>query len=514
MSAADIDLDVDDEAGGQARLIALFGWLSWICIIAMTGLALFVEVIGWRLGWHPAHVIIPGAEEMKEEASVAFLGAAAAFWLLRPGSRNLLLLFLGYSGAAVIFSVGIQDFYDYIVEGVHAGGPEFGGDAGSPTGDADERGPETGVVLVTAGLSLALRRVRIRTWWPYKLVALVPLTFGLYGLLSYMLPESTTYWTGKYTAIALGTAICVTLLSLALLTAPTTDASRQLLTSPSAAGVHGRRLLTGAIIIAVGLGFFSSQADRINVPLDQRGAVVSTLTVVVFWLLIWGFIGALERSVEGRRVAERAAASSEAVSLRRAREAQAIVDSAPDAFVGADAQGRVTRWNRRAEELLGWSRDEALGRPVAELYIPERYHANFEAVLRGEDTFMLGQRRELPVLRKDGSELEAELELWQLEDNPEARYNVFITDISARKELQRALVEARDKALDAAQAKSQFLATMSHEIRTPMNGVIGLTDLLLETQLNGTQHRYASGIQTAGAALLSVINDILDFSKL
>ena len=87
-------------------------------------------------------------------------------------------------------------------------------------------------------------------------------------------------------------------------------------------------------------------------------------------------------------------------------------------------------------------------------------------------------------------------------------------DVTREKAMLQSLEEARAKAEEAARAKSEFLANMSHEIRTPMNGVIGMTGLLLSTDLSQEQREFAEIVRNSGEALMTIINDILDFSKI
>jgi len=248
--------------------------------------------------------------------------------------------------------------------------------------------------------------------------------------------------------------------------------------------------------------------------------------------------GKVTRDITQRRATDEALRDSE-------ERFRLLVDRVRDyAILSLDVDGRVTSWNSGAEHLKGYRADEILGQHFSVFYSPEDQAAGMpEAELVAaiaDGRFEAEGWR----VRKDGTTFWADVVITPLYDDQQRHrgYGKVTRDITEaherRLQLQRAAVDLADvnetlrrqatelaEATDWAQkatvaaeaaslAKSTFLATMSHEIRTPMNAVIGMTGLLLDTDLDPVQRDFTETIRSGGDALLAVINDILDYSKI
>lgn len=200
------------------------------------------------------------------------------------------------------------------------------------------------------------------------------------------------------------------------------------------------------------------------------------------------------------------------------RQNRMIVESAHDSFVAIDETGKIVDWNPAAETTFGWTRSEALGRMLVDTIVRAEdrqvYLDGLKDLFRSDFAVLAGKRLEQTARHRDGHEIPVEFTISAIPTSRGLTLNAFLRDRTTQMLAESAIADARDAALDASRLKSDFLANMSHEIRTPMNGVIGMAGFLLDTELTPQQRGYASTVQTAGEALLSVINDILDFSKI
>ena len=266
----------------------------------------------------------------------------------------------------------------------------------------------------------------------------------------------------------------------------------------------------------------------------QRGATVGTLliaTVAIYGLqhgkgpfmadkeeqrlvLIISYMGVLSitnmmlaaAAIE-RRWAEEALRKSEQMFTL-------ISENVSDLIAVSEEDGRTVYHSPSYQRVLGET-SIAPGNDTLESVHPDD-RDRVRATLRSAAQIGSAQRAEFRFQLRDGKERHIELLANYVKgDGHQGGKVVSVArDITERKQFEADLANARDAALVSARLKAEFLANMSHEIRTPMNGVIGLSNLLLQTELTGTQRDYAVNIRRSADSLLTIINDILDFSKI
>ena len=221
------------------------------------------------------------------------------------------------------------------------------------------------------------------------------------------------------------------------------------------------------------------------------------------------------------RVQERTQELAQAnLALQKSEETyRLLADTVSDTIWQADADLRITYVSPSVTSRLGYTPAEIAG----EKHIPSptprapRAHASRPAGLAGlRQRAALARYHTFEQTAKDGSKVWSEIKAAVLRDQEgNVQSLIGVTrDISERKRWESALLEAKEQAEAANQAKSQFLANMSHEIRTPMNAIIGMTELVLDSELNPEQREFLEIVHSSSDALLALINDILDLSKI
>ena len=206
--------------------------------------------------------------------------------------------------------------------------------------------------------------------------------------------------------------------------------------------------------------------------------------------------------------------------MNREIPATGLLEAAPDAIVGVDADGVIVLVNAQTERLFGYPREELLGEPL-ELLVPESARAvhpsHRQAYIGDPHPRPMGAGMELAGRRRDGSEFPAEISLSAIETETGVVVSAAVRDVTDRKAIEQQLRDKNVELERVARAKDTFLASMSHELRTPLNAIIGFTGTLLMQlpgPLNGDQERHLRTVERSGKHLLAIINDILDLAKI
>jgi two-component system sensor histidine kinase/response regulator len=204
-------------------------------------------------------------------------------------------------------------------------------------------------------------------------------------------------------------------------------------------------------------------------------------------------------------------------ALKNERDfAESLVNTAQAIILVLDAKGRIVRFNPYLEGISGYSLDEVRGKDWFGTFLPARDHTRIRAQFQEAVSDIKTRGNVYPIVAKDGSEHEIEWYDKTLKD-VDGNVNGLLAvglDVTERKQMEKEVREAKEIAEAANVAKSEFLANMSHEIRTPMNGIIGMTELVLGTDLGEEQRKYLEMAKMSADSLLALINDILDFSKI
>lgn len=215
---------------------------------------------------------------------------------------------------------------------------------------------------------------------------------------------------------------------------------------------------------------------------------------------------------------ENKASFAKAEADLQAEQLEATVSASLDGIIIIDGDGNVVEFSESAQRIFGYEKEDIIGKNMSAMIVPERYreaHNNGMARMRETGKAnILGQRIEIEAVRANGEEFMTELAISRSRGSSGDIFIAYIRDISEAKAAEQTLKDAKEAAELANRAKTQFISAMSHEIRTPFNAVLGILDILADTELTADQKQLIETAEKTSQSLLRIINDVLDYARI
>ncbi len=432
-----------------------------VAVIALGG----VVASAWLADFAALTTVGVGEASMKFNTALCFVLCGLALLTAARAPRSFIF---GAGAALAAGAIGLATLAEYLLR-IDLGIDELVV-RDTRTAAADVPGRMSAVTAVNfalfAAAALAARGRGRASTVTYTLAAVVGLAIAFLSLMGYAYGAPILYRPLPFTSIAFHTAIGFVALFVGVLSLRPDLGLVALLRRPDAGGTLTRRMLPIVLVLIPLLGCAVLQFSAAGFyGLHLALAIFAIATAAILTTVIWLF-GRRASALEDSRIAQE-------------RMRAAVIQSALDAFVLVDSQGRIIEWNPQAERMFGWPRAEALGLTAAETIIPaaardahRRGLATFLATGRGA---MVNRRNELTALRRNGEEFPAELIVTPIRVGGDWAFGGFIRDLSEQRQIESALRQSQKM-----EAVGQLTGGVAHDFNNLLTVVIGSLDSAAE----------------------------------
>ncbi len=414
---------------------------SKLMVTAVMGIALLVFA-GWLLHIPVLRRPFPGLVSMNPVTSVCFILLGSAYFLFNSSSLSRNRSILPVILSLLVLSIATIKILDLL----------FAWNIGIDRilftealdhdliGNASNRmAPNTAACFFVSSIGLiSLNRFehRFKTL-PSQLLTLAVALIGWLSILGYIYHERTFYGILVYIPMAVHTAICFFLFSIALLFVQPERGIMKAFTSRYSGSVMARLLIPTVFVVPSILGYLRMEGFRSGIYSNEFGvAILIIFIIIIFAAIVWYNASLLNRRDMQKAQAEQALHDTEV-------QITAIFENAPDVVVVIDKEGRITKWNPQAENLFGWNKAEVINKLLSETIIPPQFRESHQKGLRryietGESS-ILGKTIELFAVKKDNTEIDVSLSISPMTIGEEQFFIGFIRDITEKKFLENKL---------------------------------------------------------------------------